>query len=59
MVIQGIGKKLIQEGWETGKLYSEQKIKLEASILTLIPYPYWGNRKTGEMLVWIKELINQ
>lgn len=58
MVIQCDGKKIIQDGWENGKLYSEQKPKFQEKKLTFIPYPYWGNRKTGEMLVWIKELIS-
>lgn len=57
MVIQCDGKKMIQDGWETGKLYSEQKTKFKQKKLTFIPYPYWANRRTGEMLVWIKEFI--
>lgn len=57
MVIQCEGKKIIQDSWETGKLYSEQKTTFEEKKLTFIPYPYWGNRKTGEMLVWIKEFV--
>lgn len=57
MVIQCEGRKMIQEGWEAEKLYSEQKPVFNKKVLTLIPYPYWGNRKTGEMLVWMKESI--
>ena len=57
MVIQCDGKKIIQDDWEEGKLYSEQKTKFEEKKLTFLPYPYWGNRKTGEMLVWIKEFM--
>ena len=57
MVIQCEGKKIVQDSWETKKLYSEQKATFEEKKLTLIPYPYWGNRKTGEMLVWIKEVM--
>lgn len=57
MVIQCEGRKMIQEGWEVEKLYSEQKPVFNKRVLTLIPYPYWGNRKTGEMLVWMKESI--
>lgn len=58
MVIRCNGKKMVQKGWEAGKLYSEQRPWFEDRKLTFIPYPYWGNRRTGEMLVWIKELIN-
>ncbi|MGN6711587.1 glycoside hydrolase family 127 protein [Anaerocolumna jejuensis] len=57
MVIQCEGRKMMQEDWEAEKLYSEQKPVFNKRVLTLIPYPYWGNRKTGEMLVWIKESI--
>lgn len=57
MVIQCGGKKLVQNDWEVGKLYSDHTPKFEEKKLTFIPYPYWGNRKTGEMLVWIKEFM--
>lgn len=57
MVIQCDGKKIVQDGWEAGKLYSDRKVKFEDKMLTFIPYPYWGNRRTGEMLVWIKEFM--
>lgn len=57
MMIQCDGKKLIQDEWDAGKLYSEHKPKFEDKRLTFIPYPYWGNRVTGEMLVWVKEIM--
>lgn len=57
MVIQCDGKKVKQENWDEEKLYSEQNIEYEDKTLTFIPYPYWGNRKKGEMLVWIKEYM--
>lgn len=38
-------------------LYQNRKIELEDIKLTLVPYCYWGNRKNGEMLVWMKELF--
>lgn len=57
MVIQCDGKKLVQDDWKDGKLYSELKPKFTDKKLTFIPYPYWGNRRTGEMLVWIKEFM--
>ncbi|MBZ4669455.1 MAG: hypothetical protein JG775_2608, partial [Defluviitaleaceae bacterium] len=57
VVIKCEGKKVTQEGWDVNQLYSEQKITSEQKMLTFIPYPYWGNRKTGEMLVWVKEML--
>ncbi|MDF2513194.1 MAG: hypothetical protein K0S04_3060 [Herbinix sp.] len=51
------GKKIRSRGWETESLYTEKRPEFEEKELTLIPYPYWGNRKTGEMLVWIKEIL--
>lgn len=57
VVIQCEGRKMIQDGWNERKLYSEQKPVFDRRRLTLIPYPYWGNRSLGEMLVWMKERI--
>ncbi|MDF2945152.1 MAG: hypothetical protein K0S01_4010 [Herbinix sp.] len=56
-VIRCCGKKIKSDGWDKEALYTEMKPEFEDKELTLIPYPYWGNRKTGEMLVWIKELF--
>lgn len=57
VVIQCEGRKITKEGWNTKELYSEQEVTLKKKKLTLIPYPYWGNRGSGEMLVWIKEFM--
>ena len=51
------GKKISDAGWTADCLYQEKSITLDNVKLTLIPYCYWGNRKTGEMLVWMKELL--
>lgn len=51
------GKRILQEGWKEDELYKEQEIRLEEVQLKAVPYCYWGNRRTGEMAVWIKELI--
>lgn len=56
-VITCQGKKIKSDGYEAETLYTERKPEFEDKVLTLVPYPYWGNRKTGEMLVWIKELL--
>lgn len=55
-VITCKGRKAIERAWGAETLYSEKTVDYEEKELTLVPYPYWGNRKTGEMLVWIKEL---
>ena len=55
-VISCKGKKIKAEGWAAEALYTEKKPIFEEKELTFVPYPYWGNRKTGEMLVWVKEL---
>ncbi len=57
MVIKCAGNKLQQADWSDGKLYSQHSPKFEGKTITLIPYPYWGNRRTGEMQVWMKEHI--
>jgi DUF1680 family protein len=57
LVIRGSGRKIRSDGWDAGDLYTLRKPEFENKDITLVPYPYWGNRKTGEMLVWIKELL--
>ena len=37
-------------------LYRTEKPEKEPVTLRAVPYCYWGNRKTGEMSVWIKEM---
>ncbi len=56
-VIRCKGRKVKPDGWEPDTLYAERSPQLEEKVLTLVPYPYWGNRRTGEMLVWMKELM--
>ncbi len=51
------GKKIRQDHWEENQLYGERKMELTDLTLKAVPYSSWGNRKTGEMAVWIKELI--
>ena len=55
-VLHITGKKISEKGWDEGTLYQNRKAELEDVKLTLVPYCYWGNRTTGEMLVWMKEL---
>ena len=41
----------------SGKLYDVPHFKYEPFDLTAVPYAVWGNRKPGEMTVWIRALI--
>lgn len=52
------GKKISSKNWEENELYQEREVIWEEKELTAVPYSYWGNRKPGEMLVWIKELLH-
>lgn len=49
------GKKVESKNWNSEKLYLTEKPTLKDVKLKAIPYCYWGNRKNGEMIVWIKE----
>lgn len=54
-VLKVMGRKISQAGWSSDELYKDKEVTWEQKELTAIPYCYWGNRKPGEMLVWIKE----
>lgn len=41
---------------QSNNLYSVDKPEKEPLTVKAVPYCYWGNRKTGEMSVWIKEI---
>ncbi|WP_070042498.1 glycoside hydrolase family 127 protein [Robinsoniella peoriensis] len=56
-VIEAKGKRLISDEWKEGELYKECAPKMEDAALTFVPYAYWGNRVTGEMLVWVRESL--
>ncbi|MFD1405693.1 glycoside hydrolase family 127 protein [Robinsoniella peoriensis] len=56
-VIRTAGKKVMTDGWHSNELYKESDLTMESLPLMFVPYPYWGNRQTGEMLVWVKEFI--
>ncbi|MDU7027508.1 glycoside hydrolase family 127 protein [uncultured Robinsoniella sp.] len=56
-VIRTAGKKVMTDGWHSNELYKESDLTMESILLMFVPYPYWGNRQTGEMLVWVKEFI--
>lgn len=54
-VLKLSGRRITQEGWNDKQLYDEIQPVLKETEITAVPYCYWGNRKTGEMTVWIKE----
>lgn len=51
--------KLEMNGWRQKscqeKLYFSDELMFEEQTLTAVPYAYWNNRGTGEMLVWIHQ----
>lgn len=56
-VIQAVGQRIVESEWNQERLYDESPVKFTDIVLTAVPYCYWGNRKPGEMLVWIKEFL--
>ena len=57
VTVSAKGKRISNTGWNEDELYKEQEIHLEDVTLKVVHYCNWGNRKTGEMAVWIKELL--
>ena len=56
IAIYGEGKCIDDSEWENDNLYSTKKLSLKPIKLKFVPYCNWGNRKSGEMSVWIKTL---
>ena len=57
MTVEAKGKRILEDNWTAEELYKEQPPELKDVTLKAVPYCYWGNRKTGEMAVWIRNLI--
>ena len=57
MTLSFEAKKMNRSGWDDSKLYAPHKFTFQNKTLKAIPYPYWDNRKPGEMYVWMKEII--
>lgn len=55
VLIKASGRRIAGNHGEES-LYSTRRPQTEEVDLTAVPYPYWGNREKGEMLVWIREL---
>lgn len=56
-VISFKGKRLTEDAWKDGALYAGRKNSFEDVELKAVPYHCWNNRGSGEMLVWMKELL--
>jgi uncharacterized protein len=53
-VIEFEGNRLAEDSF-SGNLYFSDEIANNKVKVRAIPYSDWGNRKPGEMLVWIRE----
>ena len=40
----------------TKGLYRIVRPERKEAVVRMIPYCYWGNRETGEMQVWMREI---
>ena len=55
LVLQG--KRMDETKWNEDQLYGEHPVSFSDVTLKAIPYAYWNNRGSGEMMVWLKELL--
>jgi len=51
------GKKIVNDNWNENELYGTKKPIYDDIRIKAVPYCYWGNRKPGEMIVWMKNLL--
>ncbi len=51
------GKRVVKKDWDRESLYRLTPVELEETEVKFVPYCHWGNRKTGEMAVWVKTLM--
>jgi DUF1680 family protein len=51
-ILRGEAKRYVSN---TDELYTTAEPKAETVTITAIPYFAWDNRKSGEMLVWLRE----
>jgi len=54
MTVTAPAYRIADDGWE-GKLYASIPMQLEPVVLKAVPYCCWGNRRPGEMLVWVRK----
>ena len=58
LVLEAEGYRYAPSPEEIGKLYSPAaKPAFVPAKLTFVPYAYWGNRQSGEMIVWVREKL--
>lgn len=55
--INATGKRIVKKDWEKEGLYRLTPVELQETQVKFVPYCHWGNRKTGEMAVWVKTLM--
>jgi DUF1680 family protein len=55
VVISGTAARTVMDGWEN-TLYRTYSGNIKAQQIKAVPYCLWGNRKPGEMLVWIRKI---
>ena len=54
LVLEGKGYRAHMPDFDENTLYASAEITYEETPLHFVPYPYWGNRTPGEMLVWVR-----
>lgn len=47
------GKRIVRTQARLGGLYGDCRLEEESAKLLALPYAFWGNRKPGEMRVWL------
>lgn len=52
------GKKISGKDWKGQELYGNHPVVFEDVECKAVPYAYWNNRGRGEMIVWVKELVD-
>ena len=52
VVLTGRGWRREMKGWKDA-LYRTERSRLRRVSLTAVPYALWGNRRAGEMVVWV------
>lgn len=52
-VIIAKGFRTVENNWE-GSLYRPYALREESVTIKAVPYFLWGNRRPGEMLVWVR-----
>jgi len=54
VIIKGEGMRLDESSWKDDCLYRPMENTEKPVTITAVPYFIWGNRKPGEVMVWIR-----